>query len=102
MPAGISATIKLHVEDAKGTEIGCVSFDVNVKDESSIHSFFGGVEASQLVFNAVCPVFDDTAPFARLVLPKARGAPTDPRAQPQWLGRVPSPQELAVSWRQRW
>lgn len=46
VPAGISATIKLHVEDAKGTEIGCVSFDVNVKDESSIHSFFGGVEDS--------------------------------------------------------
>ena len=39
-------------------------------------------------------LFDDTAPSARLVPPRAQAAPTQPGAPPEQLGGLPSPQEL--------
>ena len=40
-------------------------------------------------------LFDDTAPSASLDCLKARAAPTQPGAQPEPLGSLPWPQELA-------
>ena len=46
-------------------------------------------------FKMASTLFEDTAPSARLVPPRAQAAPTHPRAQPEPLGSLPWPQELA-------
>ena len=46
-------------------------------------------------FKMASTLSDDTAPSASLDRLKARAAPTHPRAQPEPLGGLPWPQELA-------
>ena len=49
----------------------------------------------QLVEKMPSALFDDTAPSARLVPPRAQAAPTHSRAQPEHLGGSPWPPEPA-------
>ena len=46
-------------------------------------------------FKMASTLFEDTAPSARLVPPRAQAAPTQPRAQPQHIVSLQWPQELA-------
>ena len=59
-------------------------------------SFLGVAEAEQSRWSKMASTLsDDTAPSASLDHLEAQAAPTHPRAQPEPLGSLPWPQELA-------